>query len=742
MKKSLICSVAAIVIGGVALGGLSGLHKGAGAASAAETQIPIDGDDIAGVVTSARGPEAGVWVIAETKDLPVAYRKIVVTDDRGRYLLPDLQKAKYRVWVRGYGLVDSPAVQSAPGARLNLKAVIAPDARAAAQYYPANYWYSLLELPSKVELPKAMAALPPGERGFAGGPFPLTRTQDDWAYGLKRGCESCHQMGNKATREIPKAIGTFASSKDAWQRRILSGQTGLQMLGTMDTHFGREGGLKMFADWTDRIAAGEVPAAPPRPQGVERNVVITEWDYGTDRSFVHDIIATNKFNPTQNANGPIYGPDWSAGAVAYLDPVKNVRKMIPVPIQDENDRKDLRTWSAQQNAAPSPYWGDEIVWDDRVNPNQPHMDDEGRIWFSSQTRAKQPAFCTDPKNPFAKNWPLAGGGKGSVGLDPKTGKFELIDTCFGQQHSIFDLKHEVFYATGGGGVGWTNIKTWAKTHDPEKSQGWCPAIIDYNGDGKIGAFTTPDQPADPKLDRQPSGTGGYAINVNPVDGSVWWTAGVIGGPYAAVPGKIIRTTPGAHPPETCMTEVYEPPYNNPEAKGQQGWYTQGADIDSNGVVWVALNSMHVASFDRRKCKVLRGPTATGQHCPEGWALYPVPGPTFKNSNVKSDYYYFNWVDRFNILGLGKDAPITNGTGSDSLIVLQPETKKFVTLRVPYPLGFYTRGMDGRIDDPKAGWKGRGIWAANNTRVVWHSEGGKGSSSMVAHFQVRPSPLAK
>src|SRR6267154_4212957 len=116
-------------------------------------EIKIDGDDIGGVVTSAKGPEAGVWVIAETKDLGTGFRKIVVTDDQGRYVVPDLPKANYTVWVRGYGLVDSPKVQAAPGKPLDLKAVVAPSEKEAAQYYPAAYWYSLLHIPPKSDFP-------------------------------------------------------------------------------------------------------------------------------------------------------------------------------------------------------------------------------------------------------------------------------------------------------------------------------------------------------------------------------------------------------------------------------------------------------------------------------------------------------------------------------------------------------------------------------------------------------------
>src|SRR5213594_3672639 len=113
--------------------------------------VPIDQDDIGGVVSTARGPEGGVWVLAETTDLPTRFVRIVVTDDQGRYLVPDLPKARYTLWVRGYGLVDSPRVTAEPGEVLNLTAVTAPSPRAAAQYYPAGYWFSLLRVPDKRE---------------------------------------------------------------------------------------------------------------------------------------------------------------------------------------------------------------------------------------------------------------------------------------------------------------------------------------------------------------------------------------------------------------------------------------------------------------------------------------------------------------------------------------------------------------------------------------------------------------
>ena len=134
--------------------------------------IVIGDSDLGGVVASANGPEAGVWVIAETTDLPTKFVKIVVTDDAGRYVMPDLPKANYSVWTRGYGLVDSAKVRTAPGEHLDLAAALAPDATAAAQYYPAQYWYSMLHMPDK--------GLFPGT-GATGNGMPTNLTfQDQW----------------------------------------------------------------------------------------------------------------------------------------------------------------------------------------------------------------------------------------------------------------------------------------------------------------------------------------------------------------------------------------------------------------------------------------------------------------------------------------------------------------------------------------------------------------------------------
>src|ERR1700686_825142 len=135
----------------------------------AKNAVQINSTEIGGVVASSKGPEAGVWVIAETSGLPTNFIKIVVTDDRGRYLLPELPAATYKVWVRGYGLVDSKAVQATPGKQLNLTAVVAPTPKDAAKYYPAVYWLSLIHVPEKSEFPMKATAMPPYKKAESAG---------------------------------------------------------------------------------------------------------------------------------------------------------------------------------------------------------------------------------------------------------------------------------------------------------------------------------------------------------------------------------------------------------------------------------------------------------------------------------------------------------------------------------------------------------------------------------------------
>src|SRR5262245_31362181 len=277
----------------------AGIVSGTRAAQTSNEAIAIDGDDLAGTVTGPSGPEAGVWVIAETTDLPTPFARIVVTDDRGRYLVPDLPKGNYRVWVRGYGLVDSAKVQATPGKNLALRAVKASSPAEAAHYYPAAQWLALMEMPAKSEFP--------GTGDSGNGISPNIKSQGDWIRSVKSGgCTACHALGTKATREIPAALGTFSNTAAAWDRRVKSGQAGGQMTAQLN-NFGRARVLKMFADWTDSVRAGALPPAPQRPQGLERNVVITQWDWADPKAYLHDVVSTDRRKPRINPNGPVDG---------------------------------------------------------------------------------------------------------------------------------------------------------------------------------------------------------------------------------------------------------------------------------------------------------------------------------------------------------------------------------------------------------------------------------------------------
>jgi hypothetical protein len=714
---------------GLGVGLAAGMFLARGGASSARAlaaeAIPIDGDDIAGVVTGASGPEAGVWVIAETADLPTRFVRIVVTDDRGRYVIPDLPKASYSVWVRGYGLVDSPKVKAAPGAALDLKAVAAPNARAAAQYYPAGYWFSLLRVPDKSAFTGAAAGTGVASRA---------KSQAEWVRLVKSGgCTACHQLGTKATREIPAALGTFASSAEAWHRRIQSGQAGGNMLSGA-TQLGGAAAMAVFADWTDRIAAGELPPAPPRPQGLERNVVITEWDWADPKAYLHDEVSTDRNNPTANANGPIFGAlELSADYLPVLDPVRHTASKVPLTL------RDAATPLAAAPAVPfaSVYWGEEPIWTSRNNVHNPMFDYKGRLWITSAVRPfENPDVCKEgSSHPSAKLAPLARSSRHLAVYDPATKKITHIGTCFSTHHVMFaeDANHTAWTSGGGSVVGWLNTKMFDETGDEVKSQGWTALILDTNGNGKRDAYVEPDQPLDPTKDKR-FGGGFYSVSPAP-DGSVW-------GSVLGFPGAVVRLVPGPNPPETALAEVYEPPFDNPKAP-VQGFSPRGMDVDRDGVVWAALASGHLASFDRRKCKgPLNGPTATGQHCPEGWTLYPEPLPQMKGvtDSGSAEASYYTWVDQFDTLGLGRNVPIDTGNASEGLLVLKDG--KWIVLRVPYPLGYYTKWLDGRIDDANGGWKGRGLWSTVSTRAPFHMETGKGTTSKVVRFQLRPDPLAK
>lgn len=690
----------------------------------ASNLVQFDPDDIAGVVEGPNGPEAGVWVIAETQDLPTKFNRTVVTDDQGRYLIPDLPDANYDVWVRGYGLVDSDHVQARPGTSLDLTAVPAPDERAAAEYYPAGYWFSLLHVPDDF----------PGTGPDGNGLNPNLSNQAQFLRIIKSGsCTACHQLGTKGTRKIQPELGSFESSVAAWDRRVKSGQAGRGMSAALN-FLGRQRMLEMFADWTDRIEAGEVPSSPPRPQGVERNVVITQWDWADPKVYLHDVVSTDRRDPTVNANGKLYGAlELSADYLPVLDPMTNTASRVPLTVRDPATQPA----AAPQMAAPSPYWGDEVLWTSKNNVHNPMLDARGRVWITSAVRPPDnPAFCREgSSHPSAVAFPVERASRHLAVYDPATGELTHISTCFSTHHLMFaeDENNTLWTSGGGQVVGWLNTRMFDETGDEQASQGWTALILDTNGNGKRDEYVEPDEPVDPTKDKRVV----YPFyGVSPIpDGTVWASS-------LGYPGAVVRLDPGPNPPATALAEVFELPLQE-DGRPVEGFTPRGFDMDREGVAWVALASGHMASFDRRKCTgPLNGPTATGQHCPEGWTFYTEPLPQMQGVTTPGSVgaSYYTWVDWFDTSGLGAGTPINTGNAAEGLLALV--NGSWVVLRVPYPTGFYTKWMDGRIDDPAAGWKGRGLWATISTRAPFHMEGGKGTTSKVLHFQMRPDPLAR
>jgi hypothetical protein len=688
-----------------------------------------DNGYISGVVNGPKGPEAGVWVIAETASLPTGYAKVVVTDDKGRFMIPQLPKASYQVWVRGYGLVDSPKVKAAIGQNLTLKAVVAPNEAAAAEYYPGMYWYSLINIPGKDEFPGT------GDKG--NGISPNMKTQHQWIDTLKHSCQSCHAIGTKGVRTVPPEFAKLGDGFQAWIRRTQSGQAMTNMAISLG-NIGPERALKDFGNWTDRLAAGELPfARPERPKGLERNMVVTMWNFASPQYYVHDGISSYQHNPRVNANGPIYGaPEESTDSVPVLDPVTHRAYTVKHPVINPDTPSSLSL-----PMQPSPYWGDKPIWDGHSSIHNSMMDADGRVWFSARSRpAPNPAFCkAGSDHPSAKVAPLAESPRQLSVYDPKTKKWAHVDTCFSTHHLYFARDQRTLWLSQGGPnsgvVGWVDTKKFLETGDSAASQGWTPIIVDVNGNGKRDAWVGHEDPIDPNKDKRLMAAF-YGVMPSTVDDTVWGQAMDTGFSRLNQPGYLIRLTPGPDPSNTALAEVFLPP------EGHYG--SRGIDMDLKGLVWVPFASGYVGSFDRNKCKgPMTGPeAATGKHCPEGWTMYQMPGPQFKDVKDpgSANVAYFVWVDRYNSLGLGANVPLFMTNGAESILAVVDG--KMVDLRIPYPMGFFSKLADGRIDDPDAGWKGRGLWTMSGTRTVFHNEGGNKNYPKVYKIQVRPDPLAR
>ena len=471
----------------------------------------------------------------------------------------------------------------------------------------------------------------------------------------------------------------------------------------------------MFADWTDRIAAARCRR---RRRGRRASSATSSSRCGTGpirrptcTTWSRPIAAI----PTVNANGPIYGAlELSADYLPVLDPGHAHREPGAAHGPRSEHAADVAEDAARRR---------------RTGATRR----SGRARTTSTTRCStRRAACGSRRRCAAADNPdlLQGGIDASVGeavpararaaaprgmYDPKTKKLTHISTCFGTHHLMFaeDANHTLWTSGGGQVVGWLNTKMFDETGDEEKSQGWTALIIDTNGNGKRDAYVEPNQPVDPTKDKR-FGAAFYAVAPAP-DGSVWGT--VLG-----FPGAIVRLDAGIESRRRRRSRRSTSRRSTIRPKRRSSSRRAACDVDRNGVVWAALASGHLASFDRRKCKgPLNGPKATGQHCPEGWTLYPSRCRSSRASPTRAAPRRATTRGSISSTrsGSARTRRSTPATRPKALLALKDG--KWVVLRVPYPMGFYTKWMDGRIDDPNAGWKGRGIWATISTRAPFHME---------------------
>jgi streptogramin lyase len=634
----------------------------------------IDGSSIGGVVrarATERG-EAGVWVIAETSSLPSRFRRMVVTDDQGRFVVPGLPEGRYELWVRGYGLRDSKRVPAERGRSVTISVDAAPSAIEAARIYPASYWLALLEPPARRDLPA----------GF--------ESESHWLTDAKLGCIRCHQFGSPIvhSRTAPE------SWEAHWKLRPGEGRTA-------DT-LGRAATSQVFSRWAARIAHGAVPPSPPRPIGVERNVVITQWDWGGKDSYIHDIISTDKRRPTLYPRGRIWGVDFGHDQLWSLDPRTHEAKWYPVP-----------TTNVLSRSEPAPPGA--VVYNNPANPHVPIMDGQGRVWIAVQTRRERPEDAPAWVKDVLENVDESAAGgvdplpffqKGThhrqlAFFDTESERFVTVDTVYGTNHLQFDMQDRLWTSGDSVALGMLDTRRFDPSRGRQTESAAQKAFVSIDRSGRS------------------SGGGGYGIGVSHRDGTVWRTNTYIGQTGApdnltfAGQNTIVGFDPAAR---TFRSHVLPPP----------GRSAVGIDVGADGGVWFGTASGHLGRFD----------PAT-----ERFTYWTTPGPRLKADGGETgsgDFHYNIFVDQYDTSGLGAGTVFLTGANSDAIVVFDPRSERFSVFRVPYPLVMYHRGVDGRIDDPQAGWKGRGLWinASNDpARFIEHGNG------VVSQIQVRPHPLA-
>ena len=403
---------------------------------------------------------------------------------------------------------------------------------------------------------------------------------------------------------------------------------------------------------------------------------------------------------------------------------RNTVSFFKMPVRRPEHAGVARTGHAGaiKPLAPSAYWGDEKIWDTRANNHNSMFDKQGP-GVARRDRAR--AWTIRPCARRARSIPTPRCSRSTsrrrqvAMLDPKTMKYSFIDTCFGTHHPQFGYDaDDTLWLSGTGPVaGWVNTKMWDETGDAAEGAG-------------LGAVRARHQ-----RQRQ-------ARRIH--------RAGQAGGSgQGHAHQRRLRPLCGDAAPDRRLDLVHlrhvRRPAGLPALRSRRPSSASSTPFRKKASACAAAISTRTAwcgarapaatsiSFDRRKCKApLNGPNATGNHCPEGFDVTQVSGPGLRRAspNDSAEASYYTWVDQHDTVGLGENVPISTANLQDGFVALKDG--KMVLLRMPYPMGFYAKGLDGRIDDPNAGWKGRGLWSTNGDRTPWLNEGGKGSSRGRAH----------
>ena len=335
-------------------------------------------------------------------------------------------------------------------------------------------------------------------------------------------------------------------------------------MGRTADSLGRDLLKQSLADWASRIAAGEVPPAPPRPSGVERNVVITQWAWGQDLSYIHDNVSTDKRDPTLYPDGKVWGIDIGQSYLWALDPVTHTVTSHEVPMRDGPGRDPSRMGRIQGN----------------TSSHNPMLDDQGRVWLTTRIRGREtPAWANEvvvdtaggsTRQLSARDM---SSGRQLGYFDTASEEFVLIDTVYGTHHLQFDSQGRLWTSGDRSRLGML---------DPGKLDAKRPAETE-------AAAQTAWTKIDPETGRSVMG-GGYGIIVNPADDTIWRAGypGIFGQPPLP---NLIGNRIDVFDPRTQAYEQYVLP---PPAYGPRG-----IDATTDGKLWFGTGSGHLGRFDPR-----------------------------------------------------------------------------------------------------------------------------------------------